>query len=330
MQLAWSENEVQDLHGALIQLKATIAQKMLGQEQVLEQVLLAMMAGGHALIEGVPGLGKTLLVKSIAESISLDFKRIQFTPDLMPSDVIGTELLEEDAQTGKRVFRFQKGPIFTQILLADEINRTPPKTQSALLEAMQEGSVTFAGERHVLPKPFFVLATQNPIEQAGTYPLPEAQLDRFLLHITVPYPDADQECAIVMQTTGVASQSLQAVMDQQQLQRVQQLVRELPISERLVRYAVTLVRETRPQDSGLSLVRDYLSWGAGTRAAQSLVLCAKAHAVLHGRLAVSRDDLRAVLGSVLRHRLVFGFQAEADNIRFADVLDALLQIPMPA
>ena len=330
MSTTWTEQEIAELSDKLQQLKKAIAITIVGQHDIIEQLLIALLAGGHALLEGVPGLGKTLLVKTLSEAMHLHFNRIQFTPDLMPSDVIGTELLEEEHGSGKRVFRFQKGPIFTQILLADEINRTPPKTQAALLEAMQEGAVTFAGERHQLPQPFFVLATQNPIEQSGTYPLPEAQLDRFLLHIAVRYPSVEEELAIVQQTTSSARSEVTAVMDVQSLQKLQGLVRDVEVSERLMKYAVMLVRETRPQDSGIRLVRDYVAWGAGTRAAQSMVLCAKAHAVLNGRIAVTREDIRAVLAPVLRHRVVLGFQADADNVRFQDIANALLETALPS
>ena len=329
MSTEWTESQLAELNGQIAALREMLARVIVGQEDVVEQLLVALLASGHALIEGVPGLGKTLLVKTLADAMHLDFRRIQFTPDLMPSDIIGTELLEEEHGSGKRFFRFQQGPIFTQILLADEINRTPPKTQSALLEAMQEKSVTFAGAQHPLPKPFFVLATQNPIEQAGTYPLPEAQLDRFLVHIDVNYPNEEEELAIVGRTTTTAHQVASAVMSVETLLTLQKLTREVVINERLLRHATRLIRATRPQTSELKIVREFVSWGAGPRAAQALVLCAKARAVLHGRLAVTREDIAAMLPSVLRHRVILGFQAEAENIRLADVLQALQAMPLP-
>ena len=330
MSTEWSESQLAELNGQIQALRTMLARVIVGQEAVVEQLLVALLAGGHALIEGVPGLGKTLLVKTLADAMHLDFRRIQFTPDLMPSDIIGTELLEEEHGSGKRFFRFQQGPIFTQILLADEINRTPPKTQSALLEAMQEKSVTFAGAQHPLPKPFFVLATQNPIEQAGTYPLPEAQLDRFLVHIDVGYPSEAEELAIISKTTTAGHAEISAVMSAETLLTLQQLTREIVVSDRLLLHATRLIRATRPQTSELKIVREFVSWGAGPRAAQALVLCAKARAVLHGRLAVTREDLAAMLPSVLRHRVILGFQAEAENIRLADVLSALQDLPLPA
>jgi len=329
MGVDWTESQLADLNGRIAALREMLSRVIVGQQDVVEQLLVALLAGGHALIEGVPGLGKTLLVKTLAEAMELDFRRIQFTPDLMPSDIVGTELLEEEHGSGKRFFRFQQGPIFAQILLADEINRTPPKTQSALLEAMQEKSVTFAGAQHALPKPFFVLATQNPIEQAGTYPLPEAQLDRFLLHIEVNYPGEEEELAIISRTTTGESQIVTPVMSAESLLTLQKLTREVVIGDRLLRHAARVIRSTRPQTSELKLVREFVSWGAGPRAAQALVLCAKARAVLQGRLAVTREDLAAMLPGVLRHRVILGFQAQADNVHFADVLLALQALPLP-
>ncbi len=330
MTTMWTEEQVAGLNRQISDLREMLARVIVGQESVVEQLLVALLAGGHALIEGVPGLGKTLLVKTLSDAMQLDFRRIQFTPDLMPSDIIGTELLEEEHGSGKRFFRFQPGPIFCQILLADEINRTPPKTQSALLEAMQEKSVTFAGAVHALPKPFFVLATQNPIEQAGTYPLPEAQLDRFLLNIDVDYPSEDEELLIISRTTASSAQTVTPVMSAETLLSLQQLTRDIVVSERLMRYSTRLVRATRPQTSELAIVRDYVSWGAGPRAAQALVLSSKARAVLHGRLAVTREDLAAMLPSVLRHRVLLGFQAEADRIQLPQIFAALLDLPLPA
>jgi MoxR-like ATPase len=296
---------------------------IIGQEQVVEHLIICLLAGGHALVEGVPGLGKTLLVKSLAQATDMQFRRVQFTPDLMPSDIVGTEILEEDAVTHKRVFRFQQGPVFTQVLLADEINRAPPKTQSALLEAMQERAVTFAGQTYALPQPFFVLATQNPIEQSGTYPLPEAQLDRFLLRIDVGYPSEDEEVAMVASTTRSSLQEATPAMDVTTLLRLQLLVRDIEIGDHLLRYATRLVRATRPGDSTVSSIRRHVGWGAGPRAGQALVLASKARALMHGRLAVTRDDVQAMLLPVLAHRVLRNFEAEADGVAIADILAAL-------
>jgi MoxR-like ATPase len=304
-------------------LKASMARVIIGQEQVVDLLVTCLLAGGHALVEGVPGLGKTLLVKSLAQATDMQFRRVQFTPDLMPSDIVGTEILEEDATTRQRSFRFQPGPVFTQVLLADEINRAPPKTQSALLEAMQERSVTFAGHTHALPKPFFVLATQNPIEQAGTYPLPEAQLDRFLLRIDVVYPTEDEEVMMVAMTTQSGLQDAEPAMDLQTLLRLQQLVRDIAIGEHLLRYATRLVRATRPQESTVAAVKKHVGWGAGPRAGQALVLAAKARALMAGRLAVTREDIGAMLLPVLAHRVLRNFEAEADNVAMADILQAI-------
>ncbi|PIL42911.1 AAA family ATPase [Massilia eurypsychrophila] len=300
-----------------------MARVIVGQEQVIESLIICLLAGGHALVEGVPGLGKTLLVKSLAQATDMQFRRVQFTPDLMPSDIVGTEILEEDTVTRQRVFRFQQGPVFTQVLLADEINRAPPKTQSALLEAMQERAVTFAGTTHKLPRPFFVLATQNPIEQAGTYPLPEAQLDRFLLRIDVGYPSEDEEIAMVALTTHSVLQDAVPAMDVASLLRLQLLVRDIEIGEHLLRYATRLVRATRPQESRVASVLKHVGWGAGPRAGQALVLASKARALMHGRLAVTRDDIGAMLLPVLAHRVLRNFEAEADGVAIADILRAL-------
>ncbi len=321
--IAWNENEIGALSGKVGALKASMARVIVGQEQVIESLIICLLAGGHALVEGVPGLGKTLLVKSLAQATDMQFRRVQFTPDLMPSDIVGTEILEEDTVTRQRVFRFQQGPVFTQVLLADEINRAPPKTQSALLEAMQERAVTFAGTTHKLPQPFFVLATQNPIEQAGTYPLPEAQLDRFLLRIDVGYPSEDEEMAMVARTTHAVLQDAVPAMDVASLLRLQLLVRDIEIGEHLLRYATRLVRATRPQDSKVASVLKHVGWGAGPRAGQALVLASKARALMHGRLAVTRDDIGAMLLPVLAHRVLRNFEAEADGVAIADILRAL-------
>lgn len=323
MQVSWNETEIAELSKKIADLRSSMSQVIIGQHDVIESLLICLLAGGHALVEGVPGLGKTLLVKSLAQATDLAFRRVQFTPDLMPSDIIGTEILEEDASTRQRVFRFQQGPIFTQVLLADEINRAPPKTQSALLEAMQERSVTFAGHTHRLPKPFFVLATQNPIEQAGTYPLPEAQLDRFLLRIDVVYPSEDEEILMVSRTTQTKQDEATAAMDVESLLRIQQLVREIEIGEHLLQYATRLIRATRPQITTVAEVKQHIAWGAGPRAGQALVLASKARALMHGRLAVTREDIAAMLLPVLAHRVLRNFEAEADGVAIADVLHAL-------
>jgi MoxR-like ATPase len=292
---------------------------------VLDEILMAIVAGGHALLVGVPGLAKTLMIRSIAEAMRLEFRRIQFTPDLVPSDITGTEIMEEDSATGARSFRFVRGPIFANILLADEINRTPPRTQAALLEAMQEHSVTASGHTMHLPEPFFVLATQNPIEQEGTYPLPEAQLDRFLFDIRIGYPGEDDEVSILRATTGSAPEPLSAVMDAEGTLAVQRLVREIPASEPALRYAASLARATRPDDpTAPELVRRAVRWGAGPRAGQALILGAKAHALLAGRAAVSPDDIRRVARPVLRHRVLPSFAGEAEGITAERVIDEVL------
>jgi MoxR-like ATPase len=319
----WNEAEIGTLTAKLGELSASMSKVIIGQAGVIEALVICLIAGGHALVEGVPGLGKTLLVKSLAQATDMQFRRVQFTPDLMPSDIVGTEILDEDTRTRQRVFRFQRGPVFTQVLLADEINRAPPKTQSALLEAMQEGAVTFAGQTHALPRPFFVLATQNPIEQAGTYPLPEAQLDRFLLRIDVGYPSEDEEMAMVSATTHAGLADAQPAMDVASLLRLQQLVRDIEIGEHLLRYATRLVRATRPAGSAVASVKQHVGWGAGPRAGQALVLAAKARALVHGRLAVTRDDIGAMLLPVLAHRVLRNFEAEADGVAIADILAAL-------
>ncbi len=319
----WNEQDIAGLTAKVDALKSSMARVIIGQEQVVDLLITCLLAGGHALVEGVPGLGKTLLVKSLAQATDMQFRRVQFTPDLMPSDIVGTEILEEDTSTRQRVFRFQQGPVFTQVLLADEINRAPPKTQSALLEAMQERCVTFAGQTHKLPRPFFVLATQNPLEQAGTYPLPEAQLDRFLLHIDVGYPTEDEEVLMVSRTTHAGLADAQPAMDVETLLRLQQLVRDIEIGEHLLRYATRLVRATRPSETTVAAVRQHIGWGAGPRAGQALVLAAKARALMQGRLAVTREDIGAMLQPVLAHRVLRNFEAEADGIAIADVLQSL-------
>ncbi len=288
---------------------------IVGQNEVVEEVLIAFAAGGHALLEGVPGLAKTLLISTLAAATKLTFNRIQFTPDLMPSDITGTEVIREDRATGERHLNFLPGPVFASVILADEINRTPPKTQAALLEAMQERQVTTGGQRRPLPRPFFVLATQNPIEQEGTYPLPEAQLDRFLLKIVVGYPDEKDELEILRRTTGTATGAAQPVIDAEGLIDLQRLVRETPIADAVSRYALALVRATRPAaQGGHPEIAPLLRWGAGPRAGQALILGAKARATLHGRPFVGLDDIRAVAKPVLRHRLQPGYEAEAQGL----------------
>ncbi len=311
-------------------LRSAIGQAVVGQGEVVEQLLIGLLAGGHCMLEGVPGLGKTLLVRTLGQALELDFRRVQFTPDLMPSDIIGTEILEEDHGTGKRVFKFQKGPVFTNLLLADELNRTPPKTQAALLEAMQEQTVSYAGVTHQLPQPFFVLATQNPLEQAGTYPLPEAQLDRFLLHINVEYPSAEEEQEILLQTTGSHRASVPQVMNASDVVVLRELAREVHISADVLAWINALVRASRPGEQALDAINRWVRWGAGPRAGQALVLCSKARALLHGRLAATREDVRALAAPVLRHRLLLSFAAEAEQRQADEVVQALLDgVPFP-
>ena len=312
-------------------LRGALAQAVVGQQDVVEQLLIGLLAGGHCLLEGAPGLGKTLLVRSLGQALELQFRRVQFTPDLMPSDILGTELLEEDHGTGKRAFRFQQGPIFTNLLLADELNRTPPKTQAALLEAMQERTVSYAGTTYTLPAPFFVLATQNPIEQAGTYPLPEAQLDRFLLHVRVDYPSEAEERDILAQTTGSHSGMVPKVMDAEAVLALQAAVREVHIGADLLTWITRLVRATRPGNGAPAEVNNWIKWGAGPRAGQSLVLASKARALLHGRFAATREDVQALAAPVMRHRLLLSFAAEAEQKSADDVIAALLRtVPFPA
>jgi MoxR-like ATPase len=306
-------------------LEQEIGRRVIGQHAIVEGLLIALLADGHALLVGVPGLAKTLLVSTLADALDLKFSRIQFTPDLMPSDITGTEVLEEDRSTGRRAFRFVRGPIFGNVVLADEINRTPPKTQAALLQAMQERAVTAAGETMKLDRPFFVLATQNPIEQEGTYPLPEAQLDRFMLELRIGYPTRQEEEQVAMQTTGASQPSVRPVLGAEELVALQQLVRRVPAPPSLVSHAVRLVRSTRPDDvDSPEFMRRYVNWGAGPRASQFLVLGAKARAALEGRGMPDLEDLRAVAPSVLRHRVVPSFQAEADGRSAADLVDELI------
>jgi MoxR-like ATPase len=314
-------------------LRAEVGRQIIGQTEVVDEVLMAILAGGHALLIGVPGLAKTLLIRSLAEATHLEFRRIQFTPDLVPTDITGTELLEEDAATGHRSFRFVKGPVFANIVLADEVNRAPPRTQAALLEAMQEHRVTVAGETMRLPEPFFVLATQNPIEQEGTYPLPEAQLDRFLFAINIGYPSVDDEVRILQSTTGRDTSGVRPVIDGEQTIGVQGRVRDVGVAEPVVRYAAALARATRPGPGDQTVparVRKYVRWGAGPRAGQALVLGAKAWAFMAGRMAVMPADVERVARPVLRHRVLTNFAAEADGVTAEDLIaDVLAAVPGP-
>jgi MoxR-like ATPase len=313
---------------AVEQLRGQVARRVVGQHEAVDGILTAILAGGHALLIGVPGLAKTLMVSTVAEALRLSFNRVQFTPDLMPSDITGTEIIEEDLTTGKRAFRFVHGPIFANVVLADEINRTPPKTQAALLQAMQEHEVTVGGQTYHLPEPFFVLATQNPIEQEGTYPLPEAQLDRFMLEIRIGYPSRTEEESIVEQTTGTRAGKLDAVLDAETVRGMQELVRRIPVSKQLVRASVALARMTRPTDpESPAAVREYVEWGAGPRASQYLVLGAKARAAIAGRPMADLDDVKAVALPVLRHRVVTNFAAEAAGRTNDDLVRELIASP---
>ena len=320
-----NQTHLQELLGRLPRLKAEIQKVIIGQDEVLDEIIVALLAGGHGLLEGVPGLAKTLMVRTLAQALNLSFRRIQFTPDLMPSDILGTEILEEDHVSGKRFFKFNKGPVFTHVLLADEINRTPPKTQSALLEAMQEFEVTFAGKTYPLERPFFILATQNPIEQAGTYPLPEAQLDRFLLNIRIGYPTEQEEIRVLSSTTGTLRSEIQPVLGGPEITALQALVREVTISDELVGLVGRLIRTTRPETTSSTYVKEWVRWGAGPRAGQALILTAKARALLKGRYAVIPEDLHAMAFPVLRHRILMNFKAEAEGITADDVTGELLK-----
>jgi MoxR-like ATPase len=332
-QPALSQDDLQavaQLQQAYKSLRTELAKTIVGQDEVLEQLLMCIFARGHAILEGVPGLAKTLMVSALAKCLKLHFARIQFTPDLMPSDITGTEVIQEDKATGTRQFKFLQGPIFAHIILADEINRTPPKTQAALLEAMQERQVSAGGKRYPMLDPFFVLATQNPIEQEGTYPLPEAQQDRFMFKIFVKYPTWDEEFNIVRTTTADESHEPTAVLDGAAVQRLQHLIRRVPIADHVIQYAMRLVRATRVSEADVpDFVRDYVSWGAGPRACQYLVLGGKARAVLHGRFHVSTDDVQAVAKPVLRHRIITNFNADAEQVT-ADVLVDRLIAHIPA
>lgn len=302
------------------ELKKEIAKIIIGQDEVIEQILLSIYTGGHSLLIGVPGLAKTLMVNTIAQALGLDFKRIQFTPDLMPSDILGSEVLDQN-----RSFKFLKGPIFSNIILADEINRTPPKTQAALLEAMQERAVTIAGHQHKLEIPYFVLATQNPIEQEGTYPLPEAQLDRFMFAIELKYPSIAEEIMVVKNTTSNVKQVVNALFNAKDIIAIQELVRRIPVADNVVEYAVKLVNSTRPNlDTASDYVKQYLDWGAGPRASQNLILGAKANAAIHGKFSPDIEDVHAVVKGILRHRIIKNYKAEAEGISEEDIIDKLL------
>ena len=306
-------------------LEREISKVIVGQKEIIRDVLVCLLARGHVLLIGVPGLAKTLLIRTLAKALKLDFTRIQFTPDLMPGDITGTEIIEEDRRTGKRVFRFVKGPIFANVVLADEVNRTPPKTQAALLEAMQEHRVTAGGTTFSLDEPFFVLATQNPIEQEGTYPLPEAQLDRFMLNLWLDYPSFDQEVEVVRSTTAAQATIVQPAMSQSELLNYQDLVRQLPVANNVIEYAVRLVTNTRPnREDAPDFVNNYIAYGAGPRASQYLILGAKALAAMDGRLTPLISDVQALAIAVLRHRVIANFNAEADGITVTDLVDRLL------
>ena len=321
---------IQEVRDASDQLTKQIGKAIVGQHEVVEQVFIALFTRGHAVLVGVPGLAKTLLVSTIAQSLSLKFNRIQFTPDLMPSDITGTEVIEENRTTGHREMRFVHGPIFANLILADEINRTPPKTQAALLEAMQEHHVTAGGVRHPLPEPFFVLATQNPIEQEGTYPLPEAQLDRFMFMIRVGYPTQAEEMEVIRRTTTRQKPDVQAVMSDTKVRQIQELVRDVPVADHVIDYALRLVRATRKPDKGMAderpdFLQNYLRWGAGPRAGQYLILAAKAKAVLSGRTHVQAEDVSSIALPVLRHRILTNFNAEADGVTADDLVERLIK-----
>ena len=306
-------------------LEEEIGKVIIGQKEAVEEIIISLLAGGHCLLEGVPGLAKTLMVKTTAQAMELKFKRIQFTPDLMPGDILGTEILEEDHETGKKFFQFNKGPIFANLVLADEINRTPPKTQAALLEAMQEKAVTYAGQHHPLPDPFLIIATQNPIEQSGTYPLPEAQLDRFLLYIQLRYPSEKDELEVLEKTTGTYNPEQNVIIAGDEIKQLQRLAREVHVDSELLQYINRLIRSTRPDITSVDAVKKYVEWGAGTRAGQALILCAKARALLKQRYAVIPEDINYLIYPVLRHRLSLHYKAEAENILPDTIISYMLQ-----
>jgi len=321
---------IAELKSARERILSEVRKVIVGQDRVVDELLTALFSDGHVLLVGVPGLAKTLLISTLAQVLDLEFNRVQFTPDLMPSDITGTEILEEDRTTGKRAFKFVRGPIFANLLLADEINRTPPKTQAALLQAMQEKVVTAAGQDMPLEPPFFVLATQNPIEQEGTYPLPEAQLDRFMFNIYVDYPSEEEEQQIVTLTTSGQAETVNKVFTGAEILKVQSIVRRVPVSEHVVAYAVSMARNTRPNHTTMDFVKEYVSWGAGPRASQYLILAAKTRAILRGRPTPSAEDVRAVAPAVLRHRMIPNFNAEAENVQVVDLVERLCkELPEP-
>ncbi len=320
---------VQKLNDAYRLVTEQLGRVIVGQQHVIEELLIAIFARGHCLLVGVPGLAKTLMIRTLADALRLQFSRIQFTPDLMPADITGTEVIQEDKVSGSRGFKFLKGPIFANVILADEINRTPPKTQAALLEAMQEHQITAGGSRHRLAEPFFVLATQNPIEHEGTYPLPEAQLDRFMFHILVDYPSEEEEFQIVRQTTADVETTIAATLSGEQILELQKIVRRVPVADHVIRYALDLVRRTRGSaPDAPDFVRSYVQWGAGPRASQYLILGAKARAVLQGRYYAGCEDVRAVAGPVLRHRILTNFNAEAEGIKPDEIVRRLIESSM--
>jgi len=317
---------VEHLRTSYERIRAELAKVIVGQDEVLEQILISIFARGHCLLVGVPGLAKTLIISTLARSLSLSFSRIQFTPDLMPSDITGTEVIQEDKSTGERQFRFLEGPVFANVILADEINRTPPKTQAALLEAMQERQVTAGGQKHALEEPFFVLATQNPIEQEGTYPLPEAQLDRFMFNILVDYPSEDEEVEIMRRTTVPQTEVVDEVLSGDEILRIQDVVRRVPVSDEIIRYVLRLTRATRiTKPDAPQYMKDWLAWGAGPRASQYLILGGKARAVLHGRKHVAAEDVQAVAYPVLRHRILTNFSAEAEGVTPEKIVARLIE-----
>ena len=333
-----NSDDIARIKQAYEQLRAELAKVIVGQERVVEEMLIALLAGGHCLLVGVPGLAKTLMVRSVAQALGMSFNRIQFTPDLMPADITGTEVIQEDKATGERQLKFIPGPVFANIVLADEINRTPPKTQAALLEAMQEQQVTTGGKKHRLPEPFFVLATQNPIEQEGTYPLPEAQLDRFMFEILVDYPTEEEELVIVRQTTGQHTADISPVLNEADICRLQQLIRQVPVADHVIRFAMQYARLTRvdvkragavkpiphAQNGGIpDFVQDYVSWGAGPRASQFLILAAKARTILQGRTYVKTEDVVQVALPILRHRIITNFNAESEGITTEHIVQQL-------
>ncbi len=316
---------VEQLSGKVKELKKEIAKVIVGQEEIIDNLLVSLLARGHCLLVGVPGLAKTLLIKTLAEVLDLSFSRIQFTPDLMPSDITGTEIIEEDQATKRRSFRFVKGPVFANIILADEINRTPPKTQAALLEAMQEHKVTAAGVTYSLPEPFFVLATQNPIEQEGTYPLPEAQLDRFMFNLWLDYPSFEEEMEIIRTTTAENKFTLNKVISGEEIGQFQDLVRRVPVADNVIEFAVKVVNSTRPSNNGLKFINEWVSWGAGPRASQYLILAAKTKAIVEGRFTPNIEDVKTVLVPVLRHRIIPSFNAEADGLTSIDIIEKIVE-----